>query len=52
MKICCPIVWIPKPLPRSDDNMFAVPGTVIPAVRIVNDASFQQSSDPVKGLEA
>lgn len=30
LKIYCTIRWIPKPLLKSDDSAFAVPGTPIP----------------------
>lgn len=49
LKICCAILWTPKPLLRSEYNTCAVPAPQSPAVRIANDATFQQSSDPVKG---
>lgn len=52
VEICYTVLWILKLLLKSDDNHLQFLAPQSPAVRIVNDATFQQSSDPVRGLEA
>lgn len=53
LKICCTILWISKPSPKSDDNTFAAPGTWIPCCQDCKWCYFstkQWSSEGIRGM--
>lgn len=53
LKICCTVLWTPKPLLKSDDNTFAVPGTSIPCWQDCKWYYFstkQWSSEGIRGM--
>ena len=53
LKICCTVLWTPKPLLKSDDNTFAALGTSIPCCQDCKWCYFstkQWSSEGIRGM--